>query len=60
MDVFRNTLRYIDIANHVFKCKLDEYTTRVATNIKGARALLGAGFEYVMQKEGVMLFKRRK
>ena len=56
----RNTMRYIDIADHVFKYKADEYTTRVAANVKGARALLEAGFEYVMDRDGVMIFRKRK
>ena len=56
----RNTMRYIDIVNHVFKYKADEYTTRAATNVKGARALLEAGFEHVMNRDGVMIFRKRK
>jgi len=37
-----------------------EYTTRVAKTVKGVRALLEAGFEYVIEMDGVKLFKKRK
>jgi len=56
----RNTMRYINIADHVFKYKNDEYITRVARNVKGARALLEAGFEYVMERDNLMIFRKRK
>ena len=54
----RNTLRYINIADHVFKYKNDEYITRVARNVKGARALLEAGFEYIMDRDKLMIFRK--
>jgi len=56
----RNTMRYITIADQIFKYKADEYITRVATSVKGARALLEAGFEYVMDMDGVRVFRKRK
>jgi len=37
-----------------------EYTTRIAKTVKGARALLAAGFEYVTYMEGFKLFRKRK
>jgi len=37
-----------------------EYTTRVAKTVKGVRALLEAGFEYVIDMDGVKLFRKRK
>jgi len=56
----RNTIRYIYIADNVFKYKNDEYITRVARNVKGARALLEAGFEYVMDRDNLTIFRKRK
>ncbi|MDH5636177.1 MAG: hypothetical protein OEY47_05885 [Candidatus Bathyarchaeota archaeon] len=37
-----------------------EYTTRIAKTIKGARALLADGFEYVTEMDGYKLFRKRK
>lgn len=37
-----------------------EYTTRVARTVKGARALLEAGFEYVTHMDGFKIFRKRK
>lgn len=37
-----------------------EYTTRIAKTVKGARALLEAGFEYITDMEGYKLFRKRK
>ena len=38
----------------------EEYTCRTATNIKDATALIEAGFEYIAEKDGIMLFRKRK
>jgi hypothetical protein len=38
----------------------EEYTCRTATNIKDATALVEAGFEYITEKDGIMLFRKRK
>jgi len=37
-----------------------EYITRVAKTVKGVRALLEAGFEYVIEMDGLKLFRKRK
>jgi integrase len=54
------TLIYIDLENILFKNTTDEYTTKVATTIEEACALLEVGFEYVTDMEGVKLFRKRK
>ena len=37
-----------------------EYTTRIAKTVKGARALIEAGFEYVTDMDGFKIFRKRK
>jgi hypothetical protein len=37
-----------------------EYINRVAKTVKGTRVLLEAGFEYVIDMDGVKLFRKRK
>jgi ribosome-binding ATPase YchF (GTP1/OBG family) len=38
----------------------DEYHSAVANTVEEARKLLEQGFDYVCQKEDVMLFRKRK
>jgi integrase len=38
----------------------DEYYSAVARNVEEARKLLEEGFEYVCQKDGIILFRKRK
>ena len=38
----------------------EEYTCKTANNIKDATALIGAGFEYITEIEGLKLFRKRK
>jgi hypothetical protein len=38
----------------------DEYYSAVAKSVEETRKLLETGFEYVCQKEDIMLFRRRK
>jgi integrase len=57
----RNTEIYINLEQAIFSERDDsEYTTRIAKTVKGARALLEAGFEYVTDMEGFKLFRKRK
>jgi len=37
-----------------------QYTCKVATNIKEATQLVETGFEYVAEKDGIMIFRKRK
>ncbi len=52
----QTTLIYTQLVNF----KSDEYTSKVATNVKEARKLIEAGFEYVTEMEDVKLFRKRK
>ena len=56
----KNTEIYITIENALFTEENAEYTTRVATSVKGARALLEAGFEYVTDMNNLKIFRKRK
>jgi len=53
-------LLYIQLANALFKETPEEFTTRVAKNVKGARALIEAGFEKVDNFDGVHIYRKRK
>ena len=56
-----NTDLYTHLEQAIFSEGADiEYTTRVAKTVKGARVLLGAGFEYVTDMDGFKVFRRRK
>jgi len=48
------------LANALFKETPEEFTTRVAKNVKGARALIEAGFEKVDDFDGVHIYRKRK
>ena len=53
----RTTLRYTQLLETL---ENDEYHCKTATNIKEATQLIETGFEYVAEKDGTMLFKKRK
>jgi hypothetical protein len=40
--------------------KDDEFEVTTATNVEEAKQVLSAGFDYVAQKDGVMLFRKPK
>ncbi len=57
----KNTEIYINLEQAIFNVgESCEYTTRIAKTVKGARALLAAGFEYVTDMDGYKLFRKRK
>jgi len=53
----RTTLRYTQLLETL---ENDEYHCKTATNIKEATNLIETGFEYVTEKDGTMMFKKRK
>jgi len=56
-----NTQMYINLEQAIFSDgDGSEYTTRIAKTVKGARALLEAGFEYVTDMDGFKVFRKRK
>jgi len=55
-----NNLKYIDFETALFGATIDQFTVRVANDVKEAYTLTEAGFEYVTQMEGYKLFRKRK
>jgi integrase len=54
-----NTQIYINLEQAIFSLgDNSEYTTRIAKNVKGARALLEAGFEYVTDMDDFKIFRK--
>ena len=57
----RNTEIYINLEQAIFSEGEDnEYTTRITKTIKGSRALIEVGFEFVTDMDGYKLFRKRK
>lgn len=50
-----NTMKYIGMINF----KDDEFEVTTATTVDEAKQILSAGFDYVTEKNGIMLFRRR-
>ena len=55
-----NTLRYIQLAEVIFKETSDEFTSKVAKTVDEARELIEAGFEYVTDMDDVKIFRKRR
>jgi len=51
-----NTMKYISMIHF----KDDEFEATTATSVEEAKRVLSAGFDYVAQKDGVMLFRKPK
>jgi len=51
-----NSMKYI----HTLNFKDDEFEVTTATDIEEAKKVLEAGFEYVTEKDGIMLFRKPK
>jgi hypothetical protein len=45
---------------HMLNFKDDEFEVTAATDIEEAKKILSAGFDYVTQKDGIMLFRKPK
>jgi hypothetical protein len=52
----KNTMKYTQL----IQFKDSEYEVATATTIEEAKAVLSAGFEYVTEKNGIMLFRKPK
>ena len=53
-------MKYIDIDRAVYgDHEDDEFISRVATSLKGARLLIEAGFEYITDIDNYKLFRKR-
>ena len=51
-----NTMKY----THLVKFRDDEFDVEIATNVDEAKELLKAGFDYITERDGIMLFRRPK
>jgi integrase len=51
-----STMKYIGMINF----KTNEYEVTTATDVEEAKKVLVAGFEYVTEKQGIMLFRKPK
>ena len=51
-----NTMLYTQLINF----EEDEFISRAAKTVKGARALIEAGFEYICEMDGTRIFRKRK
>ena len=56
----KNTLIYIDLEKACFPKTDDSYHVRIAQTPEEITELLEAGFEYVLQKDGLTFFRKRK
>ena len=55
------TLTSTLVYTHLMKnTKKDEYISRATRSVKGARALIETGFQYVTEIDGLKLFRKRK
>jgi integrase len=52
----KNTMKYIGMINF----KDDEFEVATATTVEEAKQVLSVGFDYVTEKNGIMLFRRPK
>ena len=52
----QNTMKYI----HMITFKDDEFEVATATTVEEAKSVLATGFDYVTEKDGIMLFRRPK
>ena len=51
-----NTMKYIGMIHF----KDDEFEVTTATTMEEAKQILSAGFDYVAEKSGIMLFRKPK
>ncbi len=51
-----NTMKYIGMIHF----KDDEFKVTIATTVEEAKQVLSAGFDYITEKPGIMLFRRPK
>ena len=57
----KNTLIYIDYEKIAFGPEVDdEFTVKVASNVNEDKELIEAGFQYVTDRDGLKIYRRRK
>ncbi len=53
----RNTLKYTQILTNE---DADNYICKVAENVEQSKKLIEIGFDYIMEQDGLKLFRKRK
>jgi integrase len=56
----KNTMIYINIEQTLFLEQTDQWTCKTATNTKEDQQLIEAGFEYITERDGLKLYRKRK
>lgn len=52
---------YIDIEKAIYgQLRDEEFTVRVATTLEEDRELIKVGFEYVTERDGAKIYRKRK
>jgi integrase len=54
------TMIYINIESALFLEQSDEWTSRTASNVKEDQELIDSGFEYVTERDGIKIYRKRK
>lgn len=56
----RNREIYVNIEHGIFELTNDEFTVRIAEKPEEVNSLLEVGFEYICQKDNLILVKKRR
>ena len=56
----KNTLKYVQLEEALFKEQKEEFVCKVAKTIEEAKELIELGFEYVCEIQDAKLFRKRK
>jgi len=56
----KNTEIYVSIDRQLFSGFTDDFTSKVATTVEEDRKLIEAGFEYVTERNGAKIYRKRK
>ena len=56
----KNTLKYVQLEEALFKEQNKEFVCKVAKTIEEAKELIELGFEYVCEIQDAKLFRKRK
>jgi integrase len=55
-----STMIYINLENAIFINESDEWTCKVSQNVKQDTQLIENGFEYVTERDGLKIYRKRK
>jgi hypothetical protein len=55
-----STIVYVQIESALYQSLSDDWTCKVAETAEQVKELIGAGFEFVMQKDSLAYFRKRK